>query len=159
MLFNKQGLVWSGRRLPKWSGDKQAYIWQMPQGGIDKRESPREAAVRELREETGITSADIVGEIPRWLSYDLPDELLGIALKGKYRGQRQRWFAMHFWGDDSEIDISGRGGNRPEFDAWQWVPLADVPRLAVDFRRSVYEEVAQEFARFGRRRITSIAAE
>jgi putative (di)nucleoside polyphosphate hydrolase len=88
-----------------------------------------------------------------------PRELLGVALKGKFAGHRLRWYAMRFDGIDSEIDISGRGGNRPEFDAWQWVPLADVPRLAVDFRRSVYQEVVQEFARFGRPRIASIAAE
>jgi putative (di)nucleoside polyphosphate hydrolase len=145
MLFNPQGLVWTGRRLPKWSGDRSAHIWQMPQGGIDKGETPREAAVRELYEETGIKSADIVGQIPRWLSYDLPDNLLGVALKGKYRGQRQRWFAMHFWGDDSEINIRPRDG-KAEFDRWKWREPAELIDLIVPFKRSIYQTVVAEFA-------------
>lgn len=146
MLINKEGLVWAGRRLPKWSGDRSAYIWQMPQGGIEKGESPQEAAFRELEEETGVTSAELVGQIPRWLSYDLPTELLGVALKGKYRGQRQRWFAMRFWGDDAEIDIAPRNGGKAEFDRWRWRRPEELAGLAVPFKRRIYQTVVAEFA-------------
>ena len=145
MLLNRAGRVWTGRRLPKWSGDKSAYIWQMPQGGIDGCEAPADAAYRELREETGITSAEIVAEIPQWLTYDLPEPLLGVALKGKYRGQRQRWFAMRFWGDDSEIDIQPRGG-KAEFDRWRWREVSELPELIVSFKRPVYQAVVERFA-------------
>ncbi len=145
MLLNRQGRVWTGRRLPKWVGDKSAYVWQMPQGGLNKGEDPIQAAYRELEEETGITSAEIVAEIPQWLSYDLPEPLLGVALKGKYRGQRQRWFAMRFWGDDSEIDICPRGG-KAEFDRWRWREMRELPEVAVPFKRPVYQTVVERFA-------------
>jgi len=145
MLLNKEGRVWTGRRLPKWAGDKSAFIWQMPQGGIMRGEEPIEAAYRELREETGVTSAEVVAELPGWLTYDLPDELLGIALKGKYRGQRQLWFAMRFWGDDSEIDIRPRSG-KAEFDRWRWRDMAELPDLIVSFKRPVYQAVVDRFA-------------
>lgn len=145
MVLNRAGRVWTGRRLPKWSGDKSAYIWQMPQGGIDSNEAPIEAAYRELREETGITSAEVVAEIPQWLTYDLPEPLLGVALKGKYRGQRQRWFAMRFWGDDSEIDIRPRNG-KAEFDRWRWRDMSELPELIVSFKQPVYQAVVERFA-------------
>lgn len=155
VLFNAGGLVWVGRHLPKWARQRPGHnaegYWQLPQGGIEPREPSREAAFRELWEETGVRNASLIGEIPGWLSYELPPDLLGIALKGKYAGHRLRWYAMRFEGDDSEIDISAQGSSKPEFDAWQWMPLADVPALAVSFRRPVYEEVAREFARFARR--------
>jgi putative (di)nucleoside polyphosphate hydrolase len=145
MLLNNDGRVWTGRRLPKWAGDKSAYVWQMPQGGLLKGEDPAETAYRELQEETGITSADIIAEYPGWLTYDLPEPLLGVALKGKYRGQRQRWFAMRFWGDDSEIDIQPRGG-KAEFDRWSWRPMNDLVDLAVAFKRPIYQSVVERFA-------------
>jgi putative (di)nucleoside polyphosphate hydrolase len=145
MLLNRDGRVWTGRRLPKWAGDSSAYIWQMPQGGLLKGERPVEAALRELREETGVTSADIVAEIPEWLTYDLPEPLLGVALKGKYRGQRQRWFAMRFWGDDSEIDIHPRGG-KAEFDRWRWRDMSELADLIVPFKRPIYQTVVESFA-------------
>ena len=147
MLINRAGLVWVGRRRPKWAGDSGSYIWQMPQGGISAGEACRAAALRELEEETGAVSVEVLAEAPRWLSYDLPDELLGVALKGRYRGQRQKWFAMRFAGDDAEIDISPRG-RKAEFDDWRWAPVTDIPRLAVPFKRQVYEDVARVFARY-----------
>jgi putative (di)nucleoside polyphosphate hydrolase len=162
VLFNAQGLVWVGRHRPKWAAQRESYVgdavWQLPQGGIEPREPSREAAFRELREETGVGSATLIGEIPGWLTYELPAELLGIALKGKYAGHRLRWYAMRFEGDDSEIDIGPKGALKPEFDDWRWVPLAEVPSLTVDFRRAVYEEVVQEFARFARRRAAPVGA-
>lgn len=149
-LFDRRGQVWIGRRLPKWSGDNLARFWQMPQGGIEPDEPPRAAALRELREETGVTSVEILAEYPEWLTYDLPDELMGVALKGRYRGQRQRWFAMRFTGADSEIDIAARDGRKAEFEAWRWADLALTPGLIVGFKRPIYEALAAEFARFAR---------
>ena len=104
------------------------------------------AALRELEEETGVTSVKLLAEAPGWLSYDLPDELLGIALKGRYRGQRQKWFAMRFEGDDAEIDIAPRRGHKAEFDAWRWAAAAELPRLIVPFKRQVYADVVAAFA-------------
>jgi putative (di)nucleoside polyphosphate hydrolase len=146
MLINPAGLVWVGRRLPKWAGERSAHIWQMPQGGIAPGEEERAAALRELEEETGVRSVEILAEAPCWFSYDLPDELLGLALKGRYRGQRQKWFAMRFLGADSEIDIAPRGGRKGEFDAWRWARVSEVPHLNVPFKRQVYEDVVATFA-------------
>lgn len=145
MLLNSEGKVWVGRRKPKWAGDHAAHIWQMPQGGIEKYEPPRIAALRELREETGISSVEVLAEHPEWLSYELPDDLLGVALKGRYRGQLQKWFAMRFLGDDSEIDISARDGLKAEFESWRWAPVDLVPKLIVPFKRGVYEQVTNAF--------------
>jgi putative (di)nucleoside polyphosphate hydrolase len=148
MLINREGLVWAGRRLPKWVGDKSGHIWQMPQGGIGIGETERAAALRELEEETAVQSVEIVAEAPDWLSYDLPRELLGVALKGRYRGQRQKWFAMRFLGEDSEIDISPRNGRKAEFDAWRWARLEELPGLIVPFKRHIYSELISIFAPF-----------
>ena len=145
MLVNREGNVWVGRRKPKWAGDHAAHIWQMPQGGIEKYEPPRIAALRELREETGVTSVEILAEHPEWLTYELPDSLLGVALKGRYRGQRQKWFAMRFLGDDSEIDISARDGLKAEFESWRWAPISIVPKLIIPYKRDVYEQVTDAF--------------
>lgn len=145
VLVNKDGLVWIGRRLPKWSEDKSAFIWQMPQGGIDKDEEPRSAALRELEEETGVQSVDVIAESSGWLSYDLPDNLLGVALKGKYRGQTQKWFVMRFHGEDSEIRIEARNGHKQEFDAWRWASMDELPGLIVPFKRGIYEALVTEF--------------
>jgi len=147
MLINDAGLVWIGRRRPKWAGDASGYIWQMPQGGISAGEAARAAALRELEEETGVTSVEVLAQAPGWFTYDLPDDLLGVALKGRYRGQRQKWFAMRFTGHDSEIDISPRGGHKAEFDAWRWAPVRDLGRLIVPFKRQVYADVVAAFAR------------
>jgi putative (di)nucleoside polyphosphate hydrolase len=145
MLFNAAGEVWVGRRTPKWLANGAPPIWQMPQGGINPGEPPERAARRELEEETGIRNAEIVGEIPAWLTWELPDELLGIALKGRYRGQCQRWFAMRFEGPDSAIDISGRRGQKREFDAWKWVAIDHVAEHVASFKRDTYHTVVREF--------------
>ena len=147
MLCNSEGMVWVGRRIAKPHDDHgAALVWQMPQGGIDKGETPEAAAYRELAEETGVRSANVIGESKGWLNYDLPDHLIGTALKGKFRGQTQKWFAMRFSGHEDEIDITGDGGEAPEFDQWRWVPLNEVTRLVVPFKRDVYVQVAAEFA-------------
>jgi putative (di)nucleoside polyphosphate hydrolase len=150
MLLNAQGLVWVGRRLPKWFGDKSAYIWQMPQGGIMSGEAPKEAALRELEEETSVRSVEYLAESAGWLDYELPEHLLGVALKGRYRGQRQKWFAMRFTGNDSEIDISAKNGHKAEFDAWRWARIEELPELSVSFKRPIYEAISQEFGHFAR---------
>lgn len=145
-LFNPKGLVWVGHRIPKWEKDSNVNLWQMPQGGIDQGESPEQAALRELEEETGTCNARILCECPDWLTYDLPQEALGIGLKGKYRGQRQRWFAMQFLGSDAEINIDTPFGGKAEFDAWEWVSLDEAVARIVAFKRPIYEEVARVFA-------------
>jgi putative (di)nucleoside polyphosphate hydrolase len=120
----------------------------MPQGGIDKGEDPLRAALRELHEETNITAVSLLAEAPEWIYYDLPDDALGIALKGKYRGQRQRWFAFAFTGQDSEIDVETPvGGKYPaEFDAWRWEKLTRTPSLIVPFKKDAYDKVVEAFA-------------
>lgn len=167
VLFNRDGRVWMGKHRPKWASAKAGIaaagsetVWQLPQGGIEPLEPSRDAAFRELWEETGVTNATLLGEIPTWLTYRLPPELMGIALKGRYAGHRLRWYAMRFDGDDGEIDITPKGGaSKPEFEEWRWVPLSEVPALAISYRRPVYEEVAREFARFGSPAAMAVAAE
>lgn len=146
LLFEPHGRVWLGRRVPKWDGDVSRHMWQMPQGGIDARESPRQAAFRELKEEVGTDKAEIAAESRQWLSYDLPQQALGVALQGKYRGQRQKWFAMRFLGEDSDIDIGRHPDRDLEFDAWRWADLDEALELVVPFKRPVYDAVAREFA-------------
>ena len=146
MLISRLGLVWVGRRRPKWAGAGSAHIWQMPQGGISAGEPAHAAALRELEEETGVCSVEVLAEAPDWLTYDLPEHLVGVALKGRYRGQRQKWFAMRFTGEEAEIDIGPRGGHKAEFDDWRWVPAADLPELSMPFKRQVYCDVVHTFA-------------
>lgn len=148
-VFNAEGLVFVGRRMPAGNPEdasEAAAPWQMPQGGIDKGETPIEAAWRELFEETSIRTADLIAEAPEWIYYDLPDEALGIALRGKYRGQRQRWFAFRFTGKDSDIDVTNPGdGNPAEFDKWRWEKLEALPDLIVPFKREAYLRVVEAF--------------
>ena len=129
VLFNRQGLVFVARRADMPNAEGPAGGWQLPQGGIDEGEDPRIAIFRELEEEIGTRKADIIAEHPEWLTYDLPPDLLGIAWRGRFRGQRQRWFAMRFTGEDSDIRLDL--DPHPEFDAWRWVTLAELPALAV----------------------------
>ena len=149
MALNRQGLVWAGRRIASTDSEMAGTdkLWQMPQGGIDEGEDPFEAALRELYEETGMRSVSLLAEAPDWIVYDLPPELVGRALKGKYRGQTQKWYAFRFEGDDSEIAINPPpGGHEAEFDAWAWKPMTDLPELIVPFKRKVYEQVIAAFA-------------
>jgi len=146
MLINSQGLVWVGRRIAKPHDRYDAHIWQMPQGGIDAGEVPEEAAFRELAEETGVVSAKILGESEGWINYDLPEHLIGKALKGRFRGQTQKWFAMKFDGDELEIDIAEKAEHKAEFDAWRWEQARELPGLIVEFKRPVYDQVIREFA-------------
>ena len=149
-VFNGEGKVFIGRRRSAGDPEESAAhgaAWQMPQGGIDKGEKARDAATRELFEETSIRSVELIAEAPGWIYYDLPDDMLGIALKGKYRGQRQRWFAYRFTGSESEIDVLAPGdGSMPaEFDLWRWEELEALPGLIVPFKKQAYMEVVTAF--------------
>jgi putative (di)nucleoside polyphosphate hydrolase len=147
-LINRDGLVFVGRR--RVGADNLRHAWQMPQGGIDPGEEPYEAALRELYEETNVRSVSLLGETDDWLAYDIPTPLAGLAWKGRYAGQRQKWFAFRFVGEDSEIDVEQPGGGqaKPEFGAWRWERLERVPELIVPFKREVYEKVAAAFLHF-----------
>jgi len=147
-LFNRHGRVFIGRRIDGPEHVDLEHAWQMPQGGIDAKEDPWPAALRELREETNVRSVERLGEIAEWLRYDIPRDLVGQAWKGKYRGQTQKWFAMRFTGTDSEIDVDDPAGHEAEFADWRWERLDKIPRLIVPFKRAVYERVVAEFAKF-----------
>ena len=138
VLLDGRGGIFAAQRID------MPGAWQMPQGGIDKGESPRQAALRELQEEIGTARARIVAETAGWLTYDLPPELLGKALKGRYRGQKQKWFAMAFEGSDADIDI--HGVPHPELDAWRWMAPDAILAAIVPFKRDVYDAVFAEFA-------------
>jgi len=149
MVLNRRGLAFIGRRTEGPEHIDLVHAWQMPQGGIDPGEDPWPAALRELREETNITSVERLGEIAEWLNYDIPRELLGQAWNGKYRGQTQKWYALRFTGDESEIDIvDPAGGHEPEFVEWRWERLDRLPDLVVPFKRQTYERVVAEFKKF-----------
>jgi putative (di)nucleoside polyphosphate hydrolase len=146
VLFDRRGRVFVARRADLPNAEGAPGGWQLPQGGIDPDEDPRGAVLRELAEEIGTGHAEIIGEHPDWLTYDLPAELLGKALGGRYRGQRQRWFALRFLGSDSDIRLDA--DPHPEFDAWRWAELAELPLLAPPFKRRIYGILAASFAHF-----------
>jgi putative (di)nucleoside polyphosphate hydrolase len=149
MVLNRAGRVFIGRRIDGPEHVDMAHAWQMPQGGVDPGENPWPAALRELYEETNIRSVQKLGEIEEWLAYDIPRDIVGQAWKGKYRGQRQKWYALRFTGDENEIDIAHpAGGHKPEFAEWCWGPMKNLPQLIIPFKRKVYERVVREFAKF-----------
>lgn len=151
-LVNQASAVFVGHRV----GVREASLvdgheWQMPQGGVDEGEDPYKAALRELYEETNVSSVSLIATAPHWLSYDFPEEALG-RWGGGYRGQTQKWFLLRFEGDESEIDIEhpAHGVEPPEFDAWRWERFERVPDLVVPFKRHVYEQVVALFAPLAR---------
>lgn len=147
MLINAAGLVWIGCRADAANeAEGRGAWWQMPQGGIDEGEDPATAALRELYEETNIRSATLIAEHPQWVTYDLPPDLVGKAWGGRYRGQKQKWFAARFTGEDAEINIVPPSGHNVEFIAWRWAPIGDVHSLIVPFKRPVYDVVLADFA-------------
>lgn len=139
LLFRPDGLVFVARRI-----DTPGDAWQLPQGGVDDGEKPRQAVLRELKEEIGTDRAAIIGKSRHWYRYDLPEPLRGKVWGGRYRGQKQRWFALRFLGTDADIDLAAH--HHPEFDAWRWVSLSTLPDLAVVFKRSLYANLVAEFA-------------
>ena len=149
MMVNRDGRVFVGRRRAESGAEHVAdgYAWQMPQGGIDPGESPYEAALRELYEETNVRSVSLLAEAPDWYAYDLPALVAGRAWKGRYRGQNQKWFLFRFEGDEAEIDIQQPAGgrHRAEFDEWRWEALERLPELIIPFKRPVYESVVSAF--------------
>jgi putative (di)nucleoside polyphosphate hydrolase len=140
MLLNRDGLVFCGQRL-----DSTLEAWQMPQGGIDEGEAAYDAAVRELWEETGVEArqVELIAEAPEELYYDLPEELAGKIWKGKWRGQRQRWFLFRFLGADSDVNIET---SHPEFRAWRWIEPRVLPEVIVPFKRELYRELLSVFS-------------
>lgn len=148
MVLNKEGRAFIGRRTDGPEHVDEVHVWQMPQGGIDEGEDAYPAALRELYEETSIKSVEKIGEIKDWLIYDIPRDIVGQAWKGKYRGQKQKWFALRFTGEESEINIAQPGGgeHEPEFVEWRWEKVENLPGLIIPFKRDVYERVVSEFS-------------
>lgn len=139
MLINGEGKVWVGQRL-----DSTLEAWQMPQGGLDEGEEPLAGALRELEEETGIPRdlVEVIAQAPRELTYDLPEDLVGVVWKKKWRGQRQTWFVARFLGTDADVNIQTAD---PEFRAWRWSEVDELPKLIVPFKKKLYEEVIAAF--------------
>ena len=136
ILLNNENKILVGRRI-----DNPKYFWQMPQGGVDNDEDFFEAAKRELREETSVKSIKLIKEINDFLIYELPKNLLGKVLNGKYRGQKQKWFVMKFTGKDNEINVNTKN---PEFLDWKWIKITDLPSIAVDFKVDLYKKLKEE---------------
>ena len=139
MLVNREGKIWVGQRL-----DSKLEAWQMPQGGLDEGEDALDGALRELEEETGIRRdlVEIVARCPHELTYDLPDDLIGVVWKEKWRGQRQTWFLARFLGSDQDVNLETAD---PEFRAWRWAEVEDLPAMIVPFKKKLYEDVIEAF--------------
>ena len=137
MVFNDCGNVFSGQRF-----DNPSNAWQLPQGGIDENETPIEAAFRELVEETSIKSVDYISEFPTWLDYDVPEKLANNLWNGKYKGQTQKWILLHFYGNNTEIDIRTK---EPEFNNWLWMNPLKLPENAIFFKRTIYNKINELF--------------
>ena len=138
VLLNNQNNIFVGRRI-----DNPKNSWQMPQGGVDQNENFLQAAKRELEEETGIKSVKLIKELDGWFQYDLPKYLLGKLWKGKYRGQKQKWFVMKFLGKQDEINVNTKN---PEFLDWKWVELSKLPDIAVHFKVEIYKKIKKELS-------------
>jgi len=136
VLLNKNNQVFVGKRR-----DNPVNKWQMPQGGVDNNEELVDALKRELYEETSVKSYEIIHELDRWLTYELPENLLGKIWRGKYRGQKQRWFILRFSGEENEINVNTK---KPEFLEWKWADIESLPNIIVDFKKKVYEELLVE---------------
>ena len=136
VLLNKKNKVFVAKRI-----DNPKNFWQMPQGGVDKKENYYQAALRELKEETSIVSVELIKKIDKKLTYILPENLIGIIWKGKFKGQIQKWFIMRFIGNDSEINIKTK---KPEFLDWKWIKIEDLPKIAVKFKIDVYRNLKDE---------------
>ena len=136
VLLNDNNEVFVGKRI-----DYPADFWQMPQGGVDKNENFLDAAKRELEEETGVKNTKLIKEIDGWLSYDLPKNLIGKIWKGKYRGQKQKWFIMRFLGENNEINIKTK---KPEFINWKWIKPSKLPDVATNFKINIYKKISEE---------------
>ncbi|QUD86818.1 RNA pyrophosphohydrolase [Phenylobacterium montanum] len=143
VLFHRDGRVWYGRR----HGVPGIDNWQFPQGGVDAGEDLEAAARRELMEETGVRSAEVIARTPDWIPYDFPPSMVGSKIAKGWKGQKQVWFAMRFLGEEAEIDLEGH--HEVEFDAWRWGALAEAPGLIVPFKRAAYEQVVAAFAHIG----------
>ena len=146
MLLNRDGLAFVGRRTDGPEHVDDTHIWQMPQGGLDPGEEPFACALRELYEETNVKSVERLGEVDEWLSYDIPRAIGETAWKGRYCGQKQKWFALRFTGKDSEIDVKkpGGGAHKAEFTDWRWEHIDLLPGLIVPFKRAAYEQIVAE---------------
>ena len=138
VLFNADGQVLVAQRI-----DTPGDAWQMPQGGIDEGEDPRETIFRELEEEIGTANAEIIGESDGWLTYDLPKGIRKTIWKGRYRGQKQKWFALRFLGTDADIDLEAH--KHPEFSTWKWADFETIPDLIVPFKKSLYQDIVTTF--------------
>ena len=136
VLINKENKVFVGKRI-----DNPMNFWQMPQGGVDENEDYLKAALRELEEETSIKNVDLIKELDEMTTYELPDHLLGIIWRGKYRGQKQKWFLMKFKGKDTEINLNT---NHPEFLDWKWINIDEITNVVVKFKLEVYKKIKEE---------------
>ena len=138
VVINKDGLVFVGKRI-----DSNLNAWQMPQGGIENGESPRNAGLRELKEEIGTNNVKLIGEMDNWLNYDIPEKLSSKLWNGKYRGQTQKWLAFRFLGNDDEINIDTKD---PEFKEWKWEEHKKLADLAVSFKKDIYKKIINKFS-------------